>query len=66
MRVESGLDRDLIQLVFDTYRCIPGIRHEPGYEGFKTTLVGSGCSTEDEMNRWREAAVVEKLGTDGE
>ena len=37
--VKRGLDTDLIQIVFDIYRCLPGVRDEGAYGELRTPSI---------------------------
>ena len=59
--VKRRLDTDLIQIVFDIYRCLSGVRDEGAYGELRATLDTSGCPTEEQLKAWGESRVDNAL-----
>ena len=55
--VRRNLDRGLVQLVFDTYMCLPGVREVAGYAALASALDTSACLSEAELANWYESTV---------
>ncbi len=52
-----GLDKKLVQRVFDRYRCIPGARDMEGYKTVMRALNTAKCPTPAVLGRWFELRV---------
>lgn len=59
--VKRHLDTGLIQSVFDTYRCLSGVRDEGAYGELRAALDTSGCPTGERLKAWRESRVDDAL-----
>ena len=59
--VKRGLDTGRIQSVFDTYRCLSGVRDDTGYGELTASLDTSGCPTDEQRKNWRESRVDDAL-----
>ena len=55
--VERGIDYDLVQLVYDTYLCLPGARDEPGYEALWRAMDRRACLSDETLAGWVESRV---------
>ncbi len=59
--VRRGLDTRRIQNVFNTYRCLSGVRDEGAYGELRAALDTSGCPTGEQLKAWRESRVDDAL-----
>ncbi len=55
--VARGLDRALVQSVFDTYKCLSGVRGQGAYKELAAALDTSRCPSEERLQRWRSVKV---------
>ena len=55
--VGRGLDRPLMQSVFDTYKCLSGARDKGAYMELKAALNTSRCPSVEDLERWRSVKV---------
>jgi hypothetical protein len=55
--IARGLDRGLVQRVFDTYMCLPGARGQAGYADLAATLVTAVRLSEEALANWSETTV---------
>lgn len=59
--VARHLDRGLIQSVFDTYRCLSGVREGAGYGDLAAALDTSACPSGEQLEAWYESSVDDAL-----
>jgi hypothetical protein len=53
--LDRGLSYDLVQLVYDTYLCLPGARGEGGYEALYRAMDRRVCLDNAALANWLES-----------